>query len=69
MTLCNSKNSMLYEALDLLVFSIMILRIQEHNIPEISEVTIRMMGLDLVEKATIMRNHNQRGFKDSKIYD
>ncbi len=45
------------------VFSIMILTIQPQKVLEISEAVMRMMGLDLVEKATLTRNHRQRGLK------
>ena len=49
------------------VFSIMILMIQSQKVAEISEAVMRMMGLDLVEKATLMRNHRQRGLTKISI--
>ena len=48
------------------VVSIMIITIQLQKVSEISEAMIGMMGLDLAEKATLMRNQNQRGFIDSE---
>nr|XP_023923501.1 uncharacterized protein LOC112034911 [Quercus suber] len=45
------------------VISIMIITIQLQKVSEISEA---MMGLDLAEKATLMRNHSWRGFIGSE---
>ena len=48
------------------VFSNTILMIQLQKVSEKSETMMRVTGLDLVESATILRNHNQRGFKHLK---
>ena len=40
----------------------MVLTIQHQKVAEISEGMMRMMGLDLVEKATLMRNQSQSEF-------
>ena len=48
------------------VISIMIITIQLQKVSEISVAMMGMMGLDLAEKATLMRNHSQRGFIDSE---
>ena len=44
----------------------MILTIQPQKVAEISEGVMRMKGLDLVEKATLIRNHSQNKFIKSE---
>ena len=48
------------------MISIMIITIQLQNVSKISEAMMGMMGLDLAEKTTLMKNHSRRGFIDSE---
>uniref|UniRef100_A0A7N2RBY6 Uncharacterized protein n=1 Tax=Quercus lobata TaxID=97700 RepID=A0A7N2RBY6_QUELO len=60
MAQCISNNSTLYEDFGVVHHDIDNSPIESSKI---SKAVMWMMGLDLVEKATLMRNHSQSGFK------